>query len=231
MFTALNTNPETVHRGRRKIISERVRYQNGEFYLSRLLSGKEDNEKFIKKFINECRFPVVTGESAETLEIKYKIMLNTLIRYADKNTDIAFFDPQGKLCFLLEGAVKNFRSVFAVSQSPDYNAFNEILLSRLGACAVIKENISDINGCNYIISSERLPFSAGPYIFGEHGWFVNGCKPIFNCAFPSVLPDFADVFSVAAGICKYIGDEAPALAYCTKFSLKGVKADAENFFK
>ncbi|MBQ0083374.1 MAG: hypothetical protein KBS52_01225 [Clostridiales bacterium] len=230
MFTALNLEDQVL-RGRRKIINERITCKKGEFYLSRLVSRKNDNTKYIEKFIKNCRVPVVLNTSDDVTEIKYRILLNTVIRYADKNTDIAIFDRQGKIQYLLAPAVENFRTVYVVSEEKSYETVCENLLAKYGTCAVLKDSLSDMGGCNHIISSERLPFSAGPYVFGEQGWFVKDCKPVFSCDFPGALPDYADVFSVAAGMYKYMGEQNVVKAYCTKFSLKGVKADAENFFK
>ena len=230
MFTTLNTTPEASRSPGRKIVSERIEYKNTGFYTSRLLSRKKDNGKYIARFIRECRVPVILPESEITRRFKYRILLNTLIRYASASlTDIAFYDPTGEISCIFPLAAEKFRTVWLVSESDIYDSLNENLLSTVGTCAVRKQKLTDAGGADIIISSKRLAFVSSPYVFGEYGWFVENCEPVFPCGFPDI-PEYADIYSAAAGVQEYLGEKEAAKGYCRQLSCGHTKMPAESFF-
>lgn len=228
MFTTLNPLPEPARR--RKVESERIKYAGNEFYTSRLVSKKADNRKFLQKFLRECRVPVILPTDNNVRMLKYKIMLNTVLRFCSpKTTDAAFYDPLGDITCIFFAAVKAFRTVFLVSENDVYDAINENLLSHSGICAVRKQKLTEIDRADIIISAAALPFTSAPYVFGEYGWFVDN-SPVFSCPFPE-LPAYADIYSAAAGIEEYFGEKRISAAYCENFSGGGVITPAESFFK
>lgn len=231
MFTTLCViKPEGRRRlfRRRKVLTDAVSFGENTFYTSRLISNRDDNKAFIAKFIKDCRVPVIQSEDRITEEFKYNILISTIFKYCKDCPEIAVYDPSGSISFLLPRIISRSKAVYVFTKNSEYQDLNDYIFSQIGAAAIISDNIYSLKAADAVISSEKLTHNIHIPVFGKHNWFVNGCTPVFECDFPSALPEYADTFSVAAGICKYFGAKSLYYGYCEQLSCKNIKINSEN---
>lgn len=235
MFTTLCTDVSEAGRkrifSRRRIISEEVCACDNVFFTSRLINPHRDNAAYIQRFISSCRVKVILPDDALTENYKYTVLLNTALKGFNKPPDAAVYDPDGRLSFLLLKIVASCKSVQLFTNYAGYDGINDYIFSQLGTCAALCRDLYSLKHADFIISADRLPYLPNIPVLGAHNWFVNGCSPVFageNLA--ECIPDYADIYSVAAGLCEICGVRRLQSAYCGSLKFKNITVPTAKVF-
>lgn len=197
MFTTL-----TLINSRRlfpKIVSEVCEYKGFTYYSSKLLSHRENNQKFINKFKKRSGIPVIETDSPLVFKYKMILLTNTVMLLPYKNVGVC--DKDGSLAFLLPFMSQNSGviSIFTENAAAYSDITNEIL-SVYGTPTIISEKISNILKCDVVFAVKPpKSISKNNNVFTLKS--TEGREPLL----PFSLPDYADTLSVAAGLFYYGG--------------------------
>lgn len=167
---------------RRRFVSHCVEYQSDNFYTTVLYTYSKDNKKAIEKFINRSPVPVISDDSEEVQRYKYLVTVNTIFNaFGNKIPQIAVYDPEGKLVYLLSKLLSKCKSVYIITKNTAaYETENNRLYVLIGASAVVTESPTVIMRADAIICTERLTAVGGIPIFGQGGFFAHNddfCLP------------------------------------------------------
>lgn len=213
---------------RRRILTEEIVFGKNKFYTSRLVSYSSNNKSYIDKYIKDCSVPVIQPEDELTEEFKYHVLLSTVFKYCKEFPEIAIYDPSGSISYLLPRILSTAKAVYVFTNHSKYYDLNEYIYSQIGSAAIISEDIYSLKYADAIISSERLTHGILTPVLGKYNWFVNDCRPEFNEKFPDELPEYADIYSVASGIWKYMDIKNLIFGYCNQLNYKNIKINSEN---
>lgn len=224
MFTTLsvthlnrNTLLEKLHMVRKRhFVSHFHEYGKNGFYTTRLYTYCDNNQKAIDAFCKNCNVPVLMPDSAVVRQYKYLVTVNTMFKiFSSTPPDIAVYDPQGYLVFLLPRLLANSRTVCVYTgNTHGYNTENNRIFALIGAAAVITD-VDTPAPNNAVISSVPYRNGSSP-VFGEHGFFASSEFFVPDNTLASITPPDADILSVAAGLYHTGGEKQLGSAYCEK---------------
>lgn len=175
------------------------------FYTTEISVYKDKAEKYINRFRSRCQVPIIERNSETVQKLKYIISVNSVLK-AHKNPplNVAVFDKNGELTFLLATLLQKCRTVYIYTEkTEEYSEKNDEVFKSTGAAAVITDYDFSVNRADFIVSSVKLPINNNIPIISRYSLFANDCV-----GFPHLdIPQNTDVFCVLAGlnfICKKI---------------------------
>lgn len=208
-----------------QVITNEINFCGDSFFTANILSYKEQTAEKIK---GNCILPVITCNSPEVLRYKYTLTLCSILKNFQKPPSCAvLYDRNCDIIHLLPGLLAKCRSVYVFSENTEkYEKENDRIFFKLGAAAVICGNEEIPKGADFIISSEDIT-AVAPIFFGEFGFFVGEDTPVLNTTLPCI-PDYADIYTVLAGISKFGGNQNIKNAYCEKLTKNGAVFSLKN---
>ncbi len=209
-----------------KIEYSEINWCGNIFYAAQVSAYKKSA---IEKFKNKCRYPVLASDSALVKKFKYLVTANTVLKiFEGKNTNIALFDKNGNIIHLLPRLVAQCRSVYVYTQKTElYENENNRIFSLIGAAAVISGTPTLPRGTTAVITDGNLSFGQIK-TFGEFGFFINDCVPVFEGAQTLTLPSYTNIYSALTGLYEIGKIKSISHAYCNQLSLGTHKLDIKN---
>lgn len=209
-----------------KIEYSEINWCGNIFYSARILAYKKSA---FDKFKNKYRYPVITSDSVSVKNFKYLVTANTVLKiFKGKNTNIALFDKDGNIIHLLPRLISRCRSVYVYTERPKlYENENNRIFSLIGAAAVISDKPILPRDIDAVITDRNLSFG-DIKTFGEYGYFVDNCAPIFDGGQTFTLPPYTDIYSALMGLYEIGKIKSISHAYCSELSFGAHKFDIKN---
>lgn len=186
-------------------------------------------QRDIEKFKRRCRYPVITPYDIQVKNFKYTVTANTVFKiFENRDINIALFDKNCNIIHLLPRLVSRCRSVYVYTEHLEhYEKENNRIFSAIGAAAVISDRPILPRGTTAVITDSNLSFG-DIKVFGEYGYFVDGCTPIFNDGQMLTLPEYTDVYTALTGLYSVCKIKNTISAYCEELAFKNCKFSIKN---